>query len=177
MKRKISVLIKTTIVLLLVVCASNVNAQTIYGSDQKWTGKETKEEVWQKKIDLDMSVSDFKTTKVNQKVMGWRLAKMIDFLQRTYTQGTYNRTWSVIRYEQTEDPQIRFVGVDKLDFVSAEKKDSVITLKWKTFTKLDKKEKVYYDIIMTFVNGVSDSESVNNLFSDIGRYIKPDEDE
>lgn len=140
-------------------------------------GKETKEEAWRKKIDLDMSVPDFKTTKVDQKVMGWRLAKMIDFLQRTYTQGTYNRTWSVIQYEQTEDPRVRFVGVDKLEFESAEKNDSVITLKWKTFTKLDKKEKVYYDIIMTFVNGVSDSETINNLFSDISRYIRPDEEE
>lgn len=176
MKRKISVLINTAVVVLLAVSASNVNAQTVYGSDQKWTGKETKEEIWRKKIDLDMSVPDFKTTKVDQKVMGWRLAKTIDFLQKTYTQGSYNRTWSSIRYEQTEDPRIRFAYVDKLEFVSAEKNDSVITLKWKTFTKLDKKEKVYYDIIMTFVNGVSDSETVNNLFSDISRYIKPDDE-
>ena len=160
----------------MTIAATWSYAQTVYGSDQKWTGKETKEEIWLKKIDIDMSVPDFKTTKVDQKVMGWRLAKMIDFLQRTYTQGTYNRTWSSIRYEQTEDPRIRFANVDKLEFVSAEKKDSVITLKWKTFTKLGKKEKVYYDIIMTFMNGVSDSETVNNLFSDIARYIKPDDE-
>ena len=61
--------------------------------------------------------------------------------------------------------------------MSAEKNDSIITLKWKTITKLDKKEKVYNDIVMTFVNGVSDSETVNNLFSDIARYIKPDDEE
>lgn len=51
-----------------------------------------------------------------------------------------------------------------------EKKDCVIILKWKTFTKLDKKEKVFYDINMTFVNCVSDSETMGNLFSDISRY-------
>lgn len=161
---------------LLGIGISEAYAQTVYGSDQKWTGKETKEEVWRKKIDIDMSVPDFKTTKAEQKVMGWRLAKMVDFLQRTYTQSSYNRIWSTIRYEQTEDPRIRFAGVDKLEFVVAEKKDSVITLKWKAHTKLDKKEKVYNDIIMTFVNGVSDSETVNNLFSDISRYIRPDEE-
>ena len=177
MKRKISFLIKSTIVLLVVGYASNVNAQTIYGSEQKWTGKETKEEVWRKKIDLDMAVPDFNTKKIDQKVMGWKLAKMIDFIQRTYTQGSYNRVWSSIRYEQTEDPRIRFANVDQLEFVSAEKNDSIITLKWKTITKLDKKEKVYNDIVMTFVNGVSDSETVNNLFSDIARYIKPDDEE
>ena len=178
MKRKISFPIKTIIVLFLfAIIAPATYAQKVWGSDKEWTGKETKEEAWRKKINIDTSVPDFKTTKVDQRVMGWRLAKMIDFLQKTYTQSSYNRTWSVIRYEQTEDPRIRFVGIDKLEFVSAEKKDSVIILKWKTFTKLDKKEKVYHDIIMTFVNGVSDSETVNNLFSDVGRYIKPDEDE
>lgn len=177
MKRKISVLIKTTFVLFLVVCTSNVYAQKVWGSDQEWTGKETKEEIWRKKIDLDMSVPDFKTTKVDQKVMGWRLAKMISYLQKTYLQGTYNRVWSSIRYDQTEDPRIRFVGVDKLEFVSAEKKDSVITIKWKTFTKLNKKEEVLNDINMTFVNGISNSETVNNLFNDICRYIRPYEEE
>ena len=169
-------MIKTAIVLLLAVSATSLKAQTVFGSDQKWSGEETKEEVWRKKIDIDMSVPDFKTTKVNQKLMGWRLAKIIDYIQNNYQQSTYNRQFASIRYEQTEDPRIRFVGIDKLEFVSAEKKDRVITLKWKTFTKLDKKEKVYYDIIMTFVNGVSDSEAINNLFSEVSRYIRPDED-
>lgn len=177
MKRKISLLFKTAIVLLLAVCASNLNAQTVYGSAQTWTGKETKEEIWRKKIDLDMSIPDFKTKKIDQEVMGWRLAKMIEFIQKTYTQASYNRHWSSIRYEKTDDPRIRFQNVDKLDFVSAEKKDSIITLKWKTFTTLDKKEKVYNEIVMTFVNSVSDSESINNLFSNISRYIRPDEEE
>lgn len=33
-----------------------------------------------------------------------------------------------------------------------------------------------HDITMRFVNGVSDSEAINNLFSDIARYIKQDEE-
>ena len=151
-------------------------AQRVWGSDKVWTGKETKEEAWRKKIDIDMSVPDFNTKKIDQKVMGWKLAKMIEFIQKSYTQATYNRIVSTIRYEQTEDPKIRFSNVYKLEFVSAEKKDSIITLKWKTLTKLNKKEKAYHDIIMTFMNGVSDSETVNNLFSDIARYVKPDDE-
>ena len=43
--------------------------------------------------------------------------------------------------------------------------------------EVENKEKVNCDIIMRFVNGVSDSESVNNLFAEISRYIRPDEEE
>lgn len=158
------------------ISTPNLFAQTVYGSDQKWTGKETKEEKWQKMIDIDMSVSDFKTKKVDQEVMGWRLAKMISYIQKAYTQGGYNRKLAQIRYELTEDPRIRFANMDKLEFLEAEKKDSVILIKWHTFTKLENKEKVNLDITMRFVNGISDRESVNELFCDIARYIKPDEE-
>ena len=178
MKKSEHLLFKTILVLFLfAIIAPATFAQKIWGSDKEWTGKETKEEAWRKMIDIDNNVPDFKTKKIDQKVMGWKLAKMIDFIQKTYNQGSYNRTLSNIRYELTEDPRIRFSNIDKMELVSAEKEDSIISLKWKTFTKLNKKEKVYHNIIMTFVNGVSDSEAINNLFSDIARYIKPDEEE
>ena len=127
-------------------------------------------------IDIDMSVPDFKTKKIDREVMGWRLAKMIDYIQKSYKQGMYNRKLAQIRYELTEDPRIRIAGLDKLDFMEAEKIDSVILIKWHTFTKLENKEKVNHDISMRFVNGISDSESVNELFCDIARYIRPDGD-
>lgn len=177
MRRKISFLIKTTIVLLLAVSATSLKAQRVWGSDKEWTGKETKEEVWRKMIDIDMSVPDFKTTKVDQKVMGWKLAKIVDRIQSSYNHGLDNRILSSIRYEQTDDPQIRFETIDKWDFVSAEKKDSVIINKWHALTILNKKEKVEHDIFFKFVNGVTDSERINEFLSDIARYIKPDEDE
>lgn len=177
MRQAVTFLIKASLaIFILLMIAPATYAQTFYGLGQKWTGKETKEEAWRKKIDIDMSVPDFTTTKVDQYVMGWRLAKMVEFLQKNYRQSSYNRPLTTIRYEQTEDKKLMFAGIDKLEFVSAEKNDSVITLKWKTFTKLDKKEKVYHDIIMRFVKGVSDSETVNNLFSDVSRYIRPDEE-
>ena len=161
---------------MIATCPYYVSAQTVQGTSLTWTGKETKEEKIRRQIDIDMSVPDYKTTKIDQKVMGWRLAKMIEALLSNYQQSTYNRRISSIRYEQTEDPRIRFAETDKLTFISAEKKDSIIVLKWHTYTKLETKEKVNYDIIMRFVNGVSDSESVSNLFAEISRYIRPDEE-
>ena len=101
---------------------------------------------------------------------------MLDAIQRNYQQATYNRYLSSIRYEQTEDQKIRFTNIDKLSFVSAEKVDSVILIKMHTYTKLDSKERINCDITFRFINGISDSEHVNSLFSDISRYIKPDEE-
>lgn len=101
---------KVIVIALLAFSTPHLLAQTVFGSDKTWTGKETKEERWQKMIDIDMSVPDFKTKKIDQEVMGWRLAKMIDFIQKSYKQGMYNRKLASIRYEQTEDPRIRFAN-------------------------------------------------------------------
>lgn len=164
------------VVFLFASISSTIKAQTIIGSDKEWTGKETKEEAWRKKIDMDMSVPDFKSNKVNQEVMGWRVAKMIDYLQKYYHQASYNRQLSLIRYEQTEDPKIRFAGIDKLTFINAEKRDSVFLIKWHTYTRLEDKEKINHNITMEFINGVSNSDTINDLFSDISRFIKPDDE-
>lgn len=157
-------------------CSCYASAQTVYGASGTRIGKETKEERTRRLIDIDASVPDYKTNKIDQKIMGWRLAKMLDAIQRNYQQATYNRYLSSIRYEQTEDQKIRFTNIDKLSFVSAEKVDSVILIKMHTYTKLDSKEKINCDITFRFINGISDSEHVNSLFSDISRYIKPDEE-
>ena len=171
-------LFKTTFVLFLfAIITPSTFAQKIWGSDKEWTGKETKEEVWRKMIDIDMSVPDFKTKKIDQNVMGWRLAKMITFIQNSYQQAQYNRALSTIRYEQTEDPRIRFEIIDKWDFVDAEKNDSVILIKWHALTMLDTKEKVEHDIYFRFSKGITDCERINEFLSNISRYIKSDEEE
>lgn len=42
-------------------------------------------------IGLDMTVPDFSTKKIDAKVMGPRLAGILEFLLENYTQGTYER--------------------------------------------------------------------------------------
>lgn len=76
--------------ILIVTCASYTSAQTGYGATVKWTGEETKVEKIRRQIDIDMTVPDYKTTKIDQTVMGWRLAKMIEAMQSNYQQSTYN---------------------------------------------------------------------------------------
>ena len=44
---------------------------------------------YKEKIGLDMSVPDFNTQKIDAKVMGNRLAGILDYLMENYQQGTY----------------------------------------------------------------------------------------
>lgn len=47
------------------------------------------------KIGIDYTVADYDVKKLDAKVMGWRLAKMLQKLEKNYQQGIYNRLFSL----------------------------------------------------------------------------------
>ena len=53
-------------------------------------------------IGLDMSIPDFNTKKIDSKVMGTRLAGILDYMMDNYHQTVYNRKISQILKEQVE---------------------------------------------------------------------------
>ena len=124
------------------------------------------------KLGIDYSMPDFDTKKIDGKVIGVHLAKMLEFIQENYTQGTYNRQLARIRFESTEDPSISFLGIDKLKILGIRKVRDVITIHVSTTTKSESKEKLEHVFDIRFDKGVSDSDKVNALFSDCRRYIK-----
>lgn len=63
---------------------------------------ETKRAEMREKIGLDMTVPDFDTKKIDAKVMGTRLANILDFLMENYQQSVYDRRLSAIASEQNE---------------------------------------------------------------------------
>ena len=46
---------------------------------------------YRERIGIDMTVPDFETKKIDAKVMGTRLAGILEYLLENYTQGTYSR--------------------------------------------------------------------------------------
>ena len=116
-------------------------------------------------------VPDYNVKKPDAKVMGWRLAKMLQFLEKNYKQAIYNRQLSRIRYEQMGEPKVLYLPIEKLRILDIEKQDSVITIKINTVSG-KKKDKVDFDMVLTFVNSMSDDETTNKIFCDIGRYIR-----
>lgn len=154
---------------ILVLYPSDVSAWT----PQSWN--ETKQQLFQRLINFDYAVPDYKVSRPNAKVMGWRLAKILQSLEKNYVQGLYNSILAEILNEQMGAHKLRALNVRKLKVLDIEKKDSVITILVHTLSKTKDGEKMSYDLRFTFVNSLSESEGANFLFSDLGRYIRKDE--
>ncbi len=130
---------------------------------------------YREKIGLDYSMPDFDTNKINAKVIGARLARLLYSLEVNYTQGYYNRTLATILAEQLENPAYKFVPVKKIKTQKITKMGDEITILLKTsFTSPDlgKQNAI---LTLRFFQGVSDSNSVNSLFYTLGHYLKEDE--
>ena len=65
--------------------------------------EETHEERIRRQIALDYTFPDYNVTKPDAKVIGWRLAGILQFLEKNYMQGLYNQKLSSIRASQMED--------------------------------------------------------------------------
>ena len=112
---------------------------------------------------------DFSTSKIDGKVIGERLAKLLQQLQSKYDSSVLNQYISLIQCEQIENPN--YATVEKLHITRISKVDDVITIEAKT--KLSNNAAKVKNAKLTFVfdKGVSESTSVNDLFKYLGRYI------
>ncbi len=138
-------------------------------------GEDPKVLEMRQKIGIDYSVPDYDVKKPDAKVMGWRLAKMLQKLEKNYQQGTYNRMLASIRSEIMEDPRIRYIAVNKMKILKIQKVGDVITLRISTSSKNETLGKLNHEFGIKFDKGVSDNDTANQLFSDLNRYIKEDE--
>ena len=153
---------------LLMLFPLNMSGQTTLSAD------ETRKEELRQRINIDYSVPDFNTKKIDGKVIGVRLAKMLIFLEKNYQQGIYNRMLSAIRSEQVENPRIRFAPIAKMKVQRISKTGDDIFIVIKTTSKIEGAGKLDYDVTFSFTKGVSESIATNDLFCDLSTYIKED---
>ena len=131
----------------------------------------TQVEKWRKNIDLDYTVPDYNVKKPDAKVMGWRLAKILQSLEQNYTQGIYSHYLTTILSHQKADAPL-YMPIRKLTILNIQKQDSVITVRIKLFSKTKESGKVEQEVPLIFVNGVSEDDTINTLFAELGQYIK-----
>ena len=122
-------------------------------------------------IGLDMTVPDFSTKKIDAKVMGPRLAGILEYLLENYTQGTYSRQIALILGEQHEALQNKFFNIKKMKFLSASKKSNEITILLKVFPDKNTVNVKQVDLKFRLKDGVSESRIINDLFSNMSRYV------
>lgn len=120
---------------------------------------------FKEKIGLDMSVPDFNTQKIDAKVMGKRLAGILDFLMENYRQGFYDRKLGLIASEQNEALENVYVQINKLKFLNAVKRGDEITISMRIDLHKNAANVKRADISFHFVDGVSESDKVNEWFA------------
>jgi len=138
---------------------------------------ELKKQEIRDRINFDYSVPDYNVSRPDEKVMGWRLCKILLVLEKNYSQQEHNQKLSFIRNEQMGKEKLISDPIDRIKVVNVQKQDSVITIKINTLSKgKKKKDDVSFDIVLSFTNSLSDDETANSLFSDIGQHIRKDEE-
>lgn len=128
------------------------------------------------KLGIGYSVPDFSTNKIESEVIGTRLAKILQLLERDYKQGVYNHCLSRILDSQIDGEKQHFLMIEKLKVRSIQKKDSVITIRVQLQSAKTKElGRVKRDVDFVFVNGVSADDRVNDLFCGLAQYVKDDD--
>lgn len=124
----------------------------------------------QKALQLDYSMPDYTTSKIDAKVMGPRLAAILNKIMESRGQQTIVATLSVIQSKQIEGLNYGRIKEIKLDKVS--KHDNEITVSFITTLEKNnlnlKKSKLQFH----FLDGVSEDVATNDFFTSICRYIK-----
>lgn len=156
------------------LCALLLISISLSGQNiQPWD--ETKEQVYQRQMNFDYSVPDYKVARPDAATMGWRLAKTLQALNKNYTQTLYNNLLAQILNEQMGEVRQRFVEINKLKVVSIEKKDSTISIIVNVRAETEGDRKISQDLYFVFVHSLSASENANILFSDLARYIRKED--
>lgn len=126
---------------LLMLSALSISAQTT--AEQR---EEQKKAEYREKIGIDLSVPDYDVKKPDAKVMGWRLAKILQSLEKNYNQEANNQMLMSIRAEQIDDNRVRYVPIDKIKIQRITKVGDEITIIVKTTSKNDNIGKVDFDL-------------------------------
>ena len=155
---------KLFLMTMLMLFSQSLSAQTTQQSEDARTVELRQE------LGIDYSMPDFSTSKIDGKVIGERLAKLLQQLQEKYDNCVLNQYISLIQCEQIEN--LNYATVEKLHIARISKVGDVITIEAKT--KLSNNAAKVKNAKLTFVfdKGVSESISINDLFKNLDRYIK-----
>ena len=104
--------------------------------------------------------------------MGNRLAGILEYLLENYTQGTYERLLTRMLGEQVEELKQAYFNIKKMKFVSAAKKGNESTILMKVWPDKNTRDVKQVDLVIHFFDVVSESQSANELFSYMSRYVQ-----
>lgn len=159
--------LKGVFTILMLIASLSVFAQSLPAQTDEVKRTEMRE-----KIGLDMSVPDFDTKKIDAKVMGERLAGILNYLMENYQQGVYDRRLGLIASEQNEALENVYFQLKKMKFINAVKKGNELTILMRADLQNNAANIKQTDISLHFLDGISESDKVNETFSYISHYVQ-----
>ena len=121
-----------------------------------------------KDIGIDYSMPDFKTKKIDGAIIGTHLASMLNLLQKYYNDGTYN--WKLAAIVKEQKGMVSQVSIDKIKITEVTKRGDVISVLMNTKLSKNSEGIKNADIELVFNKGLSESQTVNSVFSYLSRY-------
>ena len=127
---------------------------------------------YKKTIGLDTTIPDFDTKKIDAQVMGPRLANLLNYLLENYHQESYELQLAQILGKQNEDLQHLYYKIKKMQFANASKQGDIMTVTMKVWPDKNIADVNQTDLIFRFVDGASDDQATNALFSYMSRMLR-----
>lgn len=121
-------------------------------------------------LNLDYSMPDYHTGKIDPKVMGPRLASILQELVDKYKRSDYLSILSMIQADQIEG--LDYCTIEKLGLENVTKSGNTITIRFKTTLNKNPLNIKKSDLTISFIDGVSESKYANSLFMTICKYLK-----
>ncbi len=157
--------LKTIITTLLLMATVVVSAQGL-----KTNVDEDRKAEIRKMLALDYTMPDYSTSKIDKKVIGQRLAAILNKFQEMSLSQTNLGSLSVIQSHQIDG--MIYCAVKKVKLNKVVKQGSVITITYDTELAQNQKNFKKTQLVFSFIDGVSEDVATNDYFTNVCRYIK-----
>ena len=127
---------------------------------------------YREKIGLDYSMPDYSVTSIDEKKIGSRLTNILRYYEEANDQNMYRRKNATILAEQNEVFEYSYPEIIKQKLVKIEKSADEITVVYKLWLDKNPANLKQVDIQYHFKDGVSESNTVNEMFSHMSHYAQ-----
>lgn len=153
--------------ILLLLGATSISAQT----SAKPSLDSVKIAEYREKLSLDYSMPDYSVKKIDETKIGSHLANILRYFEDNGTRGTLTSWISSILSEQDETFKNRYIELKKLKLRKVSKTGNEITIIYNASLQAPAGLPSQADLTFHFLDGVSESKPVNEMFSYISRYV------
>ena len=158
---------KLLITILLLLGATGISAQT----SAKPSLDSVKIAEYREKLSLDYSMPDYSVKKIDENKMGTHLANILRYFEENGTRGTLTSWLSSILSEKDEAFKNRYIELKKLKLQKVSKTGNEITIIYNASLQAPAGLPSQVDLTFHFLDSVSESKPVNEMFSYISRYV------